>query len=163
RAHPLRPGHPLLPRTRVVRGTRRLESTGDPALTWPDDPSGGLLGDGRFATATERPETVEALCQVVRERVAQGLAIYPQAGGTALDYGGTPRAPGVAVNTRALNRVIEYPAADMTITVEAGITMAALRAVLAEQHQRLLIDAPLPDRATLGGVFATNTCGPRRF
>jgi glycolate oxidase FAD binding subunit len=69
----------------------------------------------------------------------------------------------VAVDTRALNRVVDYPAADMTVTVEAGITMSALRAVLAGQNQRLLIDAPHPDRATLGGVFATNTCGPRRF
>ncbi len=59
--------------------------------------------------------------------------------------------------------MIEYPAADMTITVEAGITLAALQDVLASQNQRLLIDAPHPDRATLGGIFATNTCGPRRF
>ena len=59
--------------------------------------------------------------------------------------------------------MIDYPHADMTITVEAGITAAALRAVLAEQNQRLLIDVPQADRATLGGVFATNTCGPRRF
>lgn len=132
-------------------------------MTWPDTPIGGRLGDGRHASATDRPETVEALRQVVSDRLAQGLAIYPQGGGTALDFGGTPRAPGVAVDTRALNRVIEYPAADMTITVEAGITMSALRAALAEQNQRLLIEAPQPDRATLGGVFATNTCGPRRF
>ncbi len=131
--------------------------------TWPDSPLGGRLGDGRNAHATDRPETIDALRQVVTDRVAEGLAIYPQGGGTALDYGGTPRAPGVAVDTRALNRVIEYPAADMTITVEAGITLSALRAVLATENQRLLIDAPEPDRATIGGIFATNSCGPRRF
>ena len=74
-----------------------------------------------------------------------------------------PRAPGVAIDTRALDRVIDYPAADMTITVEAGITISALQAALASQGQRLLIDAPHPDRATIGGVFATNTSGPRRF
>ena len=116
-----------------------------------------------IASATDRPETVDALRGVVIERVAQGHAIYPQGGGTALDYGGVPREPGVAIDTRALSRVIDYPAADMTITVEAGITLAALRAVLAEKGQRLLIDAPQPDRATLGGIFATNTSGPRRF
>src|SRR5262249_22488607 len=60
-------------------------------------------------------------------------------------------------------RVIDYPAADMTITVEAGITLGALRAVLAENRQRLLIEAPHPDRATLGGIYATNASGPRRF
>jgi len=51
----------------------------------------------------------------------------------------------------------------MTITVQAGMTLSALRAILAEQHQRVLVDAPLPDRATLGGIYATNTSGPRRY
>lgn len=137
--------------------------TGDSALNWPDSPIGGRLGDGRHALATERPETIDALRHVVIDRVAQGQAIYPQGGGTALDYGGTPRTPGVAIDTRSLNRVIDYPAADMTITVEAGITLSALRTILAEKRQRLLIDAPHPDRATLGGIYATNTTGSRRF
>lgn len=130
----------------------------------PDSPIVGCrLGDGRHALATDRPETVDALRHVVMDRVAQGHAIYPQGGGTALDYGGVPRAPGVAIDLRGLARVIDYPSADMTITVEAGITLTALRDALAEYHQRLLVDAPDPDRATLGGIFATNTSGPRRF
>jgi glycolate oxidase FAD binding subunit len=132
-------------------------------LSWPDTPIGGRLGDGRYAACTDRPETLDALRDVVLSRVAQGHALYPQGGGTALDYGGPPRDPGVAIDTRALNRVIDYPAADMTITVEAGITMAALQATLAQENQRLLVDAPEPDRATLGAVYATNTCGPLRF
>lgn len=132
-------------------------------MTWPDSSIGGRLGDGRHASATDRPETIDALRDSVLARVGQGHAIYPQGGGTALDYGGTPRTPGVAVDTRALGRVIDYPDADMTITVEAGITLAAIRAVLAEKRQRLLVEAPHPDRATLGGIYATNTSGPRRF
>ena len=133
------------------------------AQSWPDSAAGGPLGDGRHAHATIRPESVESLCQAVREHVALGQAIYPQGGCTALGYGGIPGQPGVAIDTRSLGRVIEYPHADMTITVEAGITAEALRQVLAEQNQRLQIDVPQANRATLGGVFATNTCGPRRF
>lgn len=132
-------------------------------MNWPDNPIGGRLGDGRFATATDRPETIDALRQVVIDRVAHGHAIYPQGGCTALEYGEPPRLPGVAIDTTALRRVIEYPAADMTITVEAGITLAALREVLVAQGQRLNLEAPQPEKATLGGIFATNTCGPRRF
>jgi glycolate oxidase FAD binding subunit len=132
-------------------------------LTWPDHPNGGWLGDGRPASATDRPENVDALRQTVVARIAEGLAIYPQGGGTALDFGGTPRLPGVALDTRALNKVIDYPAADMTVTVEAGMTLAGLRAVLAEHRQRFLIDAPHPDRATIGGIYATNTSSSRRF
>jgi glycolate oxidase FAD binding subunit len=51
----------------------------------------------------------------------------------------------------------------MTITVEAGITLGAIQALLAQQNQRLNLDSPHRDRATLGGIFATNTSGPRRF
>jgi glycolate oxidase FAD binding subunit len=131
--------------------------------SWPDPPAAGPLGDGRLAMARLRPETVDDLCKAVREHVSGGLAIYPQGGASALDYGGIPGRPGVAIDTRSLCRVIDYPHADMTITVQAGITAASLRAVLAEQNQRLLIDIPQADRATLGGVFATNTSGPRRL
>ena len=134
-----------------------------PPHDWPETDADGRLGDGRNAAATDRPETVDDLRRVVRDRVAEGHAIYPQGGKTALDYGGTPRAPGVAVDTRALCRVVDYPAADMTVTVEAGITLAALQDVLARENQRLLIDAPEPEFATLGGIYATNASGPRRF
>ena len=138
-----------------------MNETAQPS--WPDPPAAGPLGDGRPALARLRPETVVDLCQAVGEHAGDGLAIYPQGGATALDYGGIPGRPGVAIDTRSLCRVIDYPHADMTITVQAGITAASLHAVLAEQNQRLLIDIPQADRATLGGVFATNTSGPRRF
>jgi glycolate oxidase FAD binding subunit len=132
-------------------------------VTWPDSLTSGTLGDGRPASFTDRPGSLDDLRQAVTERVAQGFSIYPQGGCTALDYGGIPRSPGVALDTRALGRVIDYPAADMTITVQAGITIEAVRTVLAEKGQRLLVDAPQADRATLGGVYATATAGPRRF
>jgi glycolate oxidase FAD binding subunit len=130
---------------------------------WPDRPSGGKLGDGRFALATFRPPDLLALCQTVREQVAHGHGIYPQGGKTALNYGGRPGRPGVAIDTTAISQLIDYPFADMTITVQAGMTLSALRQILAEQHQRVLVDAPDPNRATLGGIFATNTSGPRRY
>jgi glycolate oxidase FAD binding subunit len=130
---------------------------------WPDAPGAGPLGDGRFALASFRPNSPEDLCEIVRRHVAQGLAIYPQGGKTSLDYGGIPRRPGVAIDTTALDQVIDYPHADMTITVQAGVTMCGLRQVLAGQGQRLLIDAPFAHRATLGGIYATNTTGSRRF
>jgi glycolate oxidase FAD binding subunit len=130
---------------------------------WPDPPGAGPLGDGRFATVRSRPETVAELCQALAEHLSKGLAIYPQGGCTALDYGKPPARPGVAIDTRALCRVIDYPHADMTITIEAGMTASALRAILSEHNQRLLVDIPQADAATLGGVYATGTCGPRRF
>jgi glycolate oxidase FAD binding subunit len=133
-------------------------------MDWPSASSDATpLGDARFATAVDRPISVEDLRDIVRRRVAEGLAIYPQGGRTSLDFGGVPSRPGVAVDMRGMNRVIDYPAADMTITVEAGITLAEIAAVLDAEGQRIEIDAPQPDRATIGGVYATNSTGPRRY
>ncbi len=133
-------------------------------MDWPSpDEASAPLGDGHFASAVERPTTLDELRDAVCRRVAEGMAIYPQGGRTALDYGGIPRRPGVAVDVTGLNRVIDYPAADMTITVEAGLTLGEVARVLDTEGQRLEIDAPQHDRATVGGVFATNATGSRRY
>lgn len=132
-------------------------------MDWFESPDAPLLGDGRKAVAVDRPESVESLRECVVRRVSEGHAIYPQGGRTALDYGGTPRRPGVVVDMTAINGVIDYPAADMTVTVSAGITLSKLQEILGTEGQFLPLDAPFSDRATLGGIYATNTCGPRRF
>ncbi|MDX2035120.1 MAG: FAD-binding oxidoreductase [Isosphaeraceae bacterium] len=121
------------------------------------------LGDGVSALRGERPTSVEELQDLVRRCASESTPIYPQGGRTSLDYGGVPRSPGVAVSLAGLDRVIDYPAADMTITVEAGITLGELSAILDREGQRLTIDAPRCGEATLGGVYATNSTGPRRY
>ena len=141
------------------RGESVVNETAPPS--WPDPPTAGPLGDGRSALARLRPETVDALCEAVRD-TGRGPRDLSAGGGTAIDYGGIPGRPGVAIDTRSIDRVIDYPHADMTITVQAGMTAAALQAVLAEQHQRLLVDIPRrtgrrwagsmrPTRAARGG------------
>src|SRR5205807_9828714 len=67
------------------------------------------------------------------------------------------------LDLRALNQVIDYPARDMTITVQAGITVAKLQEILAAENQQLPVDVPLPEQATLGGAIAVNASGPRRY
>jgi glycolate oxidase FAD binding subunit len=51
----------------------------------------------------------------------------------------------------------------MTITVEAGLTIAALNECLATQKQRLPVNVACADRATVGGIVAVNAFGPRRY
>ena len=82
------------------------------------------LGGGQASRAFERPESIDALRDSIARHVSERNAIYPLGGRTALEYGGAPARPGVAIDTTALTRVIEYPAADMTITVEAGMNSA---------------------------------------
>jgi glycolate oxidase FAD binding subunit len=109
------------------------------------------------------PNSVPELCELVRLAAASKQAIYPFGGQTMLEMGLIPTRPGTGVDLRKLNQVIDYPARDMTITVQAGITITVLNEVLRSEKQRLPVDIPLPDRATLGGAIAANASGPRRF
>jgi glycolate oxidase FAD binding subunit len=113
--------------------------------------------------AVERPASVAELRDLVARCRAAKRAAYPLGGRTALDYGLPPSKPGVACDTTALASVIDYPARDMTITVQAGITLAALQAELAKEGQWLPIDVASPEKATLGGAVAVNAGGPRRY
>ncbi len=143
-------------------------------------------------TETIAPADQAAVAEAVRMAGDKNMAVYPVGGGTMLDYGvkstrpggkgdsphlperpegcfaqmGTvpfSSRPGIGLSLAKLNRVIDYPAADLTITVEAGMTIAELTKCLAAQRQRLPIDVPRPDRATVGGAVAVNAAGPRRY
>jgi glycolate oxidase FAD binding subunit len=111
----------------------------------------------------ERPASVAELGELVKRTRAAKQALYPVGGRTTLELGLPPTKPGIACDTTALSAIIDYPARDMTITAQAGITLAALQAELAKEGQWLPIDVPSPERATLGGAVATNASGPRRY
>jgi glycolate oxidase FAD binding subunit len=113
--------------------------------------------------SVERPKSVAECGEIIRRIGVENRAIYPVGGGTMLGFGLTPTKQGIAVDLRDLNQMIDYPARDMTITVQAGITVERLQEVLKSEGQQLPVDVPLPERATLGGAIATNVSGPRRL
>jgi glycolate oxidase FAD binding subunit len=112
---------------------------------------------------TVRPATWEEAAEVVRRAYETATPVYPLGGGTGMSLGLVPADPGIGLDLTGLSRVVDYPARDLTVTVEAGVTMAALADLLAAERQRLPVDVPRADRATLGGVIATNANGPRRY
>lgn len=109
------------------------------------------------------PATFSEVAAVVRQCYDSATPVYPLGGETSLTFGLPVKAPGIGLSTTALTRVIDFPARDMTITVEAGITIKELNDVAAKEGLQFPVDVPLPDRATLGGVIATNWNGPRRY
>ncbi|WP_020471652.1 FAD-binding oxidoreductase [Zavarzinella formosa] len=119
--------------------------------------------DGLIPLKQFSPGSAEELSAIIQTANAAGQAVYPVGGQTMTGFGLPPTKPGVAVDLTGLNQVIDYPARDMTITVQAGIRIAELQAILAKENQELPVDVPLPDRATLGGSIAVNASGPRRF
>jgi glycolate oxidase FAD binding subunit len=118
----------------------------------------------RHLTAEFVPATPSELARFLAENAAGARRrVCPVGGRTALDFGMAAAAPDVLIDLRELARVVDYPARDMTITVEAGLRLAELQRLLAQERQQLPIDVAQPERATLGGAIATNTHGPRRF
>jgi glycolate oxidase FAD binding subunit len=75
---------------------------------------------------------------------------------------GDVRGAALTLSTRCLNRVLAYEPRDLTISVEAGLPWAELTRTLAERGQMIPLDPPLAATATVGGVVAANTAGPRR-
>jgi glycolate oxidase FAD binding subunit len=109
------------------------------------------------------PGSIEQLAATLH--VAQELraAIVPWGGGTQQNIGAPPARIDLLVRLERLNRVLIHEPFDLTISVEAGMTIGALRDHLAQHGQMLPIDPPLPARATIGGLIATATDGPRRL
>ncbi len=120
-----------------------------------------LLGD--LDLPLMRPLTIAALSRLVVEAVQTQTALYPIGGQTRSTLGRIPEKPGTAVDMTALDAVIDHPVADMTITVQAGITFGKLARILSEKGQRLPIDSIDPEKETIGGMIATNASGPRRL
>jgi glycolate oxidase FAD binding subunit len=111
----------------------------------------------------KRPTTLAELGQIIQDTRRLGQSVYPCGGRTTLDVGLPILKPGFAVDTTALNRVLDYPARDMTITAQAGLTIAELQAELAKEGQWLPVDVSQPEQATLGGAIAINPSGPHRY
>ena len=68
-----------------------------------------------------------------------------------------------SIDLRKLCAILAYPAADMTITVQSGVTVAAIQTALAEHNQHLPIDVAEPEKTSIGDAVAWNLNGSRRF
>ncbi len=88
--------------------------------------------------------------------------LVPVGGGTWLDFG-HPLTPGWELHTDLLSRVLDYPARDMTITIEAGLPIQRLVETLRAERQQIPVDFSQCEQATIGGAIAANGFGPRRF
>ena len=109
------------------------------------------------------PTTVDELAAALRAASTERAAVVPWGAGTRQHIGAAPSRYTLALRTASLDQIVEYNPADLVVTVQAGISLAALQAQLAEHGQRLPWDPPVPPEATIGGLLATNAFGPLRL
>src|SRR4051812_44273064 len=66
----------------------------------------------------------------------------------------------VALSTEKLNHIESYDPGDLTISLQAGVSLAHAVAACAEHRQLLPIEAP--EGTTIGGALSTSSAGPLR-
>ena len=118
--------------------------------------------DGVCPRIVAEPTTGQALAEILRWACAERLAVGVRGGGTKLTWGRRPGPIDVALSTARLNRVVEHRHGDLTATIEAGATLTQVNDALGIHRQWLPLDPPWPERATVGGIVATNDSGPSR-
>ncbi|HEX3466564.1 MAG TPA: FAD-binding oxidoreductase, partial [Candidatus Elarobacter sp.] len=118
----------------------------------------GELVPARVAEPADAAE-VAALLGAASEA---GESVVAFGGGTLQRASNAPARYDVALSTKRLNALHEYDPRELTAGVGAGMTLAALDAVLAKHGQFLPLDAPFAARATVGGTLAAGWIGPRR-
>ena len=119
--------------------------------------------DGVSPEAVVSPTKVEDISEALSLATREGKAVTPRGGGTQMALGNTPRCIGMVLGLSRLNRVLLHEPADLVTGAEAGITLKALQEELAKDEQFLPLEAPLPARATIGGILAANASGPSRL
>jgi len=118
-----------------------------------------LHSEDVFATSPHRvslivaPQSSEQLAAVMVAAHAAGVAVAPRGAGMSYTSGYIPAtANSISLDLSAMNRILAISADDMTVTVEAGCTWAALNAALAAQGLRTPFWGPMSGiYSTIGG------------
>ncbi len=119
--------------------------------------------DGVLPDAVVSPRNVYELSRLLALANREGMAVSPRGGGTQLGLGNRLERLDAVIDMSDMNQVMQHNAADLTLIVQAGITLASLRTALAVEGQFLPLDAPLPERATIGGTLAAGVSGPLKW
>ncbi len=117
--------------------------------------------DGVRPGLVARPGDTEQVAEVLRAAAAHGLTVVPRGHGTKMTWGLPPTSADVLVDVSALDGVLDHAAGDLIVAARAGTRLADVQQTVGEAGQRLAIDETVPG-ASIGGVLAANTSGPRR-
>jgi FAD/FMN-containing dehydrogenase len=165
----------------VIAGQDRFKT--DPADTAP------YRLDGVVPKAVVFPFNTKMVAEIVKCAGRGHLAVVPWGSGTKMAMGNNPKSVDLVVCTSRLNHMLDVDTDNLTITVEAGVKFRDIQARLATEEDRcylplddlkteageficsdrshsgsfLPIDPPFSEKATIGGIVAANSSGPRRL
>ncbi len=119
--------------------------------------------DGMVPELVVRPGTQGEVSKVLAACAEANAAVIPWGGGAAMGLGNPPRRADVVVSLDRLDRIVEFDAANLCVTAEAGVKLAALQTTLGQKREILPLDPPADSKVTVGGLVAANQSGPSRL
>lgn len=110
-----------------------------------------------------RPDSSAGVSDFIRDAGAASQTVIPFGGRRSLATANETETARWGIDLGGLVGIVAYEPADLTLSVRAGTTVAAIQRVLGEAGQELPIDIPFPHQTTIGGLVATGFAGPRRL
>ena len=108
------------------------------------------------------PTSPRDVGDALRDASTRRHSVLIRGAGTKLDWGRPAGRVDAVLDMRRLNRILAHQHGDLTGTFEAGLSLREANEALARHGQWLPIDPAFPDRATIGGLIATNDSGALR-
>ena len=148
----------LLAAIRAIVGDRGLLTDAGDTAAYAED--WRRLYQGRTG-AVVRPASPQELAAVVRLCSEAGTPLVPQGGNTSMVGGAVPAEDGseLVLSTSRLNRIRDLDPVDMTLTIEAGVTLKAAQLAAAEAGCLLPLSISSEGTAQIGGILAVNAGG----
>ncbi len=111
---------------------------------------------------TIQPTNAADMAAALAESAASGKVIRLGGRFTKNRMGGTPVDGDIRISTECLTRVLQFEPKDLTVSVQAGTRWSDLSKLLGDHGQMIPLDPPFFSDATVGGILASNSSGPRR-
>jgi len=113
------------------------------------------------ALAVARPETADAVAEIVQTARKYRVPIVPQGGNTGLCGGATPDADGqtLVIQLGRMNRIRAIDSTNNTLIAEAGCTLAAVQSAAREANRLFPLSLASEGSCQIGGNLSTNAGG----
>ncbi|OGP90807.1 MAG: hypothetical protein A2157_04980 [Deltaproteobacteria bacterium RBG_16_47_11] len=121
--------------------------------------------DGMIPKVVLFPGNIEEVSQILTFSSQERESIIPWGNGTKMGWGNIPSKVDRVVNTKRLDRITDCEEENLTATVEAGVPLVKVQAHLRGLGRGYFIplDPPFTQAATIGGIVASNSSGPKRY
>jgi len=136
-------------------GARLETALGSSRVVLHDEELREYAVDGVMPGAIVRPANAAEVGELVRFAASEGLSAIASGSRSKLNLGMPPTRYDIAVDMRGIQQVAHYDAGDMTLSVDAGLSLRALEKVLSDKGQFLPLAVPCYETSTIGGAVAS--------